>query len=123
MRAQHVGDLRGIVGVVAIHDDEDVVVGGVADGIVDERAQTRAQALVDHAVEDQERQPRLPVARDGNCRVGAAVVVKHDGDGLPRRFDQPLHARQQPRQRDLLVVGGQTDKDPAGFCHRRGVIP
>ena len=102
---EHLFDLLRVVGIVAIHDHEHVAVRGIGHRIVDERAQARAQALVDDAVEDHEPHAFLPRPRGGECRIGAAVVVEDDGDRLGRTLAQAFDARQQPRQRDLLVVG------------------
>jgi hypothetical protein len=66
----------GVVGVVAIHDDEDVVIAGIGDRVVDERAQPGAEPLIDHTVEDDERPELLPFPRDPQRRVGAGLGVR-----------------------------------------------
>ena len=77
---QHVRDLRGIMRVVAIHDDKNVVVICVGHGVLDQRAQASAEPLVDRAIENHERHLLLPASGDRNGRIGAAVVVEHDRD-------------------------------------------
>jgi len=70
------------VGVVAIHDDEHVVICAIGSRIFDQCAQARTRPLVDNAVENDQRQALLPCVRGGERRIGTAVVIKDKGHRL-----------------------------------------
>ena len=103
--------------IVTIHDDKNVVGFADCDGVIEQRAQPDAQALIMGTIQQHQRYARLPLRHDARGRGRASVVIDHDRDRQSRRLSQAFHALKQTRQRDLLVKSRQPEIDAADGRH------
>ena len=77
-RSEHDGKLIGMVGVVAIHDEQHVVVGAALGDMRNQAAQAFPQAHIDRLADDLDVELFAPFERALDGAIGASVVVEHD---------------------------------------------